>query len=267
MNKMTFEIKKTVRAGNSSAVILPRAWLNQEVRVELVKKTYEKILYESLNIVGRYISIKEIIGVYLSGSYARGEEDSESDIDILIITCDVDKEMIHEGVYNILIISEGLLRWKLENDLLPIGPILKESKPLINSPYLDSIKISTTRKNLKWYLDTTEDKLILVRNALDNINGKVDNRVVYSLVLRIRTLYTIKKLINNDRYSKKEFVKFIAKISCTDDAYKSYVLVKNNLEKDGLTKKEEAEKLYSYLTKQLKEVVGLLNKASKKSEK
>ena len=38
---MNMEIKKTVKAGNSSAVILPRAWLNQEVRVELVKKSQE----------------------------------------------------------------------------------------------------------------------------------------------------------------------------------------------------------------------------------
>jgi len=30
---MEIEIKKAIRAGNSSAVILPRAWLSKEVRV------------------------------------------------------------------------------------------------------------------------------------------------------------------------------------------------------------------------------------------
>ena|SRR3989338_929126 len=130
---MDAEIKKTVRAGNSSAVILPRAWLDQEVRVELVKKTPEKILYETLSIASKHVALEEIIGIYLAGSYARGEEDRKSDIDILIITSDVDKEMIHEGIYNVLIVSDSLLKWKLENDILPIGPMLKEAVALLNS--------------------------------------------------------------------------------------------------------------------------------------
>jgi|SRR3989344_918951 len=257
---MNIEIKKTVKAGNSSAVILPRAWLNQEVRVELVKKTPEIILYETLKIVSRQINTKEIIGIYLAGSYARGEENNESDIDILIITNDLDKEMINEGIYNILIVSEKLLRWKLENDLLPIGPMLIEAVPLLNSSYLDLIEIKATSKNLKWYLDTTKDKLDLIRRAIDSTRGKVANSVVYTLVLRIRTLYTIKKLIDNYKYSKKEFSSFIAKLSGSNNAYQSYVLVKNDLEKDAMTTKEEAEKLNYYLVKQLSEVINLLKK-------
>ncbi len=255
---MNIEIKKTVRAGNSSAVILPRAWLDQEVRVELVKKTPEIILYETLKIISTQINTKEIIGIYLVGSYARGEEDRESDIDILIITRSIDKEMISEGIYNILIISQELLKWKLENDLLPIGPMLAEAVPLINSSYLDNINVNSTYKNLKWYIDTTKDKIGLIRRALDSTKGKVDNSVIYTIVLRIRTLYTIRKLIKNEKYSKKEFLRFIDKISGSGSAYEAYVLVKNNLDEDAITTKDEAERLYSYLIKQLKEVIGLL---------
>ena len=255
---MNIEIKKTVRAGNSSAVILPRAWLDQEVRVELVKKTPEIILYETLKIISTQINTKEIIGIYLVGSYARGEEDRESDIDILIITRSIDKEMISEGIYNILIISQELLKWKLENDLLPIGPMLAEAVPLINSSYLDNINVNSTYKNLKWYIDTTKDKIGLIRRALDSTKGKVDNSVIYTIVLRIRTLHTIKKLIKNEKYSKKEFLSLIDKISGSDSAYEAYVLVKNNLDEDAITTKDESERLYSYLTKQLKDVIGLL---------
>src|SRR3989344_122009 len=254
---MNIEIKKTVRAGNSSAVILPRAWLDQEVRVELVKKTPEIILYETLKIISTQINTKEIIGIYMVGSYARGEEDRESDIDILIITRSIDKEMISEGIYNILIISQELLKWKLENDLLPIGPMLAEAVPLINSSYLDNINVNSTYKNLKWYIDTTKDKIGLIRRALDSTKGKVDNSVIYTIVLRIRTLHTIKKLIKNEKYSKKEFLSLIDKISGSDSAYEAYVLVKNNLDEDAITTKDESERLYSYLTKQLKDVIGL----------
>jgi len=81
---MEAQIKTTVKAGNSSAVILPRSWLDKDVRVELVKKTYETMLLDVINISKRYIDLKEIIGVYLVGSYARKEEDENSDIDILI---------------------------------------------------------------------------------------------------------------------------------------------------------------------------------------
>jgi len=255
---MDIEIKRTVRAGNSSAVILPRAWLNKEVRVELVKKTTDKILYETLTIVSRYINTKEVMGIYLVGSYARGEEDKESDIDILIITHNTDKEMINEGIYNILIMSEELLRWKLKNDLLPIGMMIREAVPLINSSYIDSIEIIVTQANLKWYIDTTKDKLRLIKGALNYLTGNVDNRVIYSLVLRIRTIHTIKKLIKSKKYLKKEFVDLLSKISGNDNAYKSYIYVKNDLDEDAITTKDEAEKLYFYLAKQLKEVIGLL---------
>ena len=36
---MEIQIKKTIKSGNSSAVILPKSWLNEQVRVELVKES------------------------------------------------------------------------------------------------------------------------------------------------------------------------------------------------------------------------------------
>lgn len=248
---MNIEIKKTVKAGNSSAVILPRAWLNQEVRVELVRKTPKIILQETISILEKYIESQRIVGIYLVGSYARGEEDKDSDLDLLVISSDVDKEMIHEGIYNILIVSEDLLKWKLENDLLPVGPMLKEAKPLINSIYLNSIKIKVTKKNIRWYIDTTKEKLILIKKAIENTKKEMDNRVVYSLVLRIRTLYIIQKLIKNQIYQKRELIKLIGKISGSNNAYESYVVIKNNTEEMSKTTKEETRKLYEYLRKQL----------------
>ena len=48
---MEIQIKKAVKAGNSSAVILPRTWLNKEVRIELVKKTPDIILSDMIKIL------------------------------------------------------------------------------------------------------------------------------------------------------------------------------------------------------------------------
>ena len=102
---MENQIKKAIKSGNSSAVILPRSWLNKEVRVELLEKTPEIILSDAIDILQKYIKLKEIIGIYLVGSYAREEQDKNSDIDLLIITNNIDREIIHEGIYNLLIIS------------------------------------------------------------------------------------------------------------------------------------------------------------------
>ena len=165
---MEIQLKRAVRAGNSSAVILPKAWLNQEVRVELVKKTPEIILSDVIEIAKKYIELSSIIGIYLTGSYARGEEDENSDIDILVITNNIDKELINEGIYNILIISSDLLKQKLFQDLFPLGQMIKEAKPILNSSYLNSIEVKLTKKNLKWYIDTTEDKLKLINKINPN---------------------------------------------------------------------------------------------------
>ena len=169
---MEVQIKKAIRAGNSSAVILPKSWLNKEVRIELLKKTPEIILSDIIRIIKNYINLSDIMGIYLIGSYARDEEDEDSDIDILIITKDIVKEMIYEGIYNILIISSKLITQKLKNDLFPIGQMLKEAKALLNAPYVNQIKVEVTKNNVEWYIKTTGDKLKIIKKVLDWTNQK-----------------------------------------------------------------------------------------------
>ena len=262
---MEIQVKKAVKAGNSSAVILPRSWLNKEVRVEIVKKTPEIILSDVLYIVKNYLDLSDIIGVYLTGSYARGEEDKYSDIDILVITTNIDREIIREGNYNILLVSIGLLRQKLEKDLFPIGQMIKEAKPLLNSYYLGSIKIKVTEKNVKWYINTTVNKLKIIEKAIEILKKRnkkyVSDLVAYTLILRIRTLYIIETLLENWDYSKKEFLKLIKSVSGGNNTYERYLTVKNDLEvKNGITLKE-AEALTLYLRNQLNNIKKLLEKS------
>lgn len=255
-------VKRAVKAGNSSAVILPKSWLNKQVRVELAKKSPDIILSETLSFLAQNIPLEEIVGVYLSGSYARGEEDEESDIDLIVITKSIDKETIIKGRYSILIISTPLLNQKLESDLLPIGPMLKEAKPLINSAYLDSLQIRADIKNVGRYLESTEEKLKLIKKVLEKIGGNklIPDPVLYTLVLRIRTLKIIKNLIKKRVYSKMEFIERVNNVSGGVNAYESYVNIKNNKTPQNRTSVQEAIKLYNYLEKELIEVRALLNK-------
>lgn len=259
---MEIQIKKAIKAGNSSAVILPRAWLNKEVRIELVKKTEDTILTDVIEILKKHISLKDVIGIYLAGSYARGEEDENSDIDILIVTDNIDKEMIQEGAYNLLIVSYQLINQKLIQDLFPVGQMLKEAKPLMNSDYIKDLEIKVTKKNVKWYLDSTEEKLNLIKRYIDDAKNEkekyLSDVIAYSLVLRIRTLEIIKKLIQDKIYSKKEFLRLIKKISGSLIVYERYIAVKNNLKKRRELKIDEAERLYRYLKQDLEKVNGII---------
>lgn len=259
---MEIQIKKAIKAGNSSAVILPKSWLNKEIRVELLKKTDEIILSDVIDILNKYINIKDIIGIYLTGSYARKEEDKNSDMDILVITSGIDKEMISKGIYNILVISSELLKQKLNQDLFPVGQMVREAKSLLNSNYLESIEVKVTKRNTKWYLDTTRDKLRIIKKVIDiakNKNKKnLSDLIAYTLILRIRTLYLIKGLIENEDYSKRDFIKLIKKITNGTNAYERYLAVKNNLEDKKGINIEETEILYEYLKNQLKEIKRLV---------
>lgn len=258
---MEIQIKKAIKAGNSSAVILPRSWLNKDVRIELVKKTPQMILSDVIDIIKEEIELKEIIGIYLTGSYARGEEDAGSDIDVLIITKTINKTL-QEGNYNVLLISSELLEYKLNNDLFPIGSMIKEAEPILNLNYLDSINIKVTENNVKWYIETTENQLELIRKVIDKMKEThkkyISDRVAYTLILRIRTLYIIKDLIENKSYSKKEFIKLIKNISHSENSYERYLAVKNNLKEKNKSELGEIIVLYEYLEKELKEIKKLM---------
>src|SRR3989344_6548981 len=213
---MELILKKTIKSGNASAVVLPKAWLNKRVKVEVVEKTKQEILYDVLDIVKSKIDSSEIIGVYLVGSYARKEEEKISDIDILIITEKKDLEIIKDNNYEILTVSLSLLNYKLRESLFPIGTMLKEAVPLLNSKFLKDIKIEVTRKNIKWFLDITKKSLKLVKDSINRIEkkkpqGLLSDAVAYSLILSLRTIYMINCLKNKKLYTKSEFIQLIIK--------------------------------------------------------
>ncbi len=265
---MQVQIKKTVKAGNSSAVVLPKTWLNKEVRVELIKKTPEIILVDILEILKKDIKLEKIVGIYLVGSYARGEENEDSDIDILVITDNIDKEIISEGIYSILIVSHQLVNQKLGRNLLPVGQMIREAKPLINGGFIEDLEIEATKRNVKWYLDTTKEKLDIIQEYIDKAKSKNEkhtfDRIAYTLILRIRTLEIIKKIIKKKNYSGREFIKLIKKISKGKNAYEGYSIIKNNLKQKNRLTIEEAERLYNYLKKDLIKVKEMLKKSKKK---
>ena len=135
--------------------------------------------------------------------------------------------------------------------------MLKEAKTLLNDALLKKYqKTPLTRKNLKWFIETTKSAMGVINAAI-----KLDNEwpcnsgdaTAYSLVLRLRGISFIDCLRKNKKYSNKKLLFQVKKITGSLKAYEGYLRVKNNEKTKEDLPIKEAEKLYFYILKKIKE--------------
>jgi len=247
-------IKPIVRVGNSAGIILPKEWLDGKARVVLIEKPVD-IRRDVLEILKNYL--EDIAGIYIVGSYARGEQTSESDADILVITYSTNKH-IKSGKYDLLLVSEDVIKEKLENDAFPILPMLIEAKAILNQELIGKYaKTKLTGKNLKYIIDTTKSALNMVKEDIKSslqLNQDASDASAYSLILRLRSLYIIDCIRKNKSWSKKEFLSMIKKTTGSLKAYEGYVHVKNDKKADYKLPVKDAENLSELVDKKLKEI-------------
>lgn len=245
-------IKSVVKVGNSAGVILPKEWLNGKAQVKLVQKPLN-IKQEIFNILEPYL--KDICGIYLVGSYARGEQEDKSDVDILVITENENKRILN-GKYEVILISKYELEKTLRNNILPLLPMLKEAKTILNDKLIEKyVETSLTKKNLKFYVDITKSAMKMNKIAIeiDEMQNKnVSDNIMYSLILNLRQTYIVDCLIKNKNPNKKDFLILVKKLTGSEKAYEAYVRSKN----EEKTKKEinikEAKEIYNYIIKEIK---------------
>lgn len=248
-------IKKTISVGNSAGVLLPKKYLNSEVKIILTPLNVEK---DTLNILLKENLLKETLGAYVVGSYARKEENIDSDIDIIVITTKTDK-IIKSGKYEIILISKESLERQLENNIMPLLPMISEAKTIINEELINNYKkTKLTNKNLKPIIEITNSGLKMCKSALDlekELNSKYgSDAIAYSLVLNLRTLYIIDKLIKKESASKEELINIIKKITKSRTAYDRYSSVKTKNKREKKLPIKEADELYIYINKKLIEL-------------
>ena len=246
-------IKNTIRVGNSAGVLLPKEFLNTQVKIVLQPLNIEEDILEIL--LGGGI-LKNVLGIYLIGSYARKEQTIESDVDVLVITDNINKK-IEKGKYEIICISKEEVERQLKENAFPILPMMIEAKPIINKKLLNKYaKTLLTKKNLKWHIDTTKSAMRVV-NASIKLSKERDIREsdasAYSLILRLRTLYIIDCMRKNKLWTKKDFLRLVKKIAGSLIAYEEYLRVKagDKKMKDKLPLKE-AENLMNYNNKKVR---------------
>ena len=252
-------IKPIVRIGNSSGVVLPKEWLNKKARIELIQESFSDIIKNIFKILEENSLLQDTIGIYLCGSYARDEQRDDSDVDLLVITSNINKR-IKKDVYDVTLISKDNVEKSLKNQILPILPMLKEAKPILNKDLLENYKRTPlTKKNLRWHIETTKSAIKMNKYHIklsEELSEKdAGDAVAYSLVLRIREALIIDSLRKNKISSKKELIDVIKKVAGSDSAYKGYIYSKENPSKQmkNILPIEEAKKLLSYLENKIKE--------------
>ena len=212
--------KKVVKFGNGSIVYTPKNWIGREVIITLPKLSMREELFKLLDPY-----LLHIQGIYLYGSFARNEQEQDSDIDVLIIA-DKKFKIKMEG-YDINVLTIDDLK-------KPVDPfcflMLKEAKTILNGQLLDKIKpVMASKKSIRWILNNTKSVLKINRDFIDLEDESFENdAVIYSLMLRLRGLYMIDCVLKNKCYSNENFNRFVKTNGIRDDFYRIYRKVRDN---------------------------------------
>ena len=244
--------KKAREVGTSAGVLLPRSWLNRQVVVTLFEPSREKILHEVMSCLLDNGLNEEAKGIYLFGSYARGDYDTGSDIDVLVLTENVNK-IINRENYEILLVSESSFSKNLPNSLNYLS-ILKEAKVILNKGLIEKYRAKKRKPNAKGLLPEIWKVLRINKEAVETCKEhgmNVPDGIAYSLVLRLRELYIIKYLLSGKAYHKEDFLKIAG-----EKAYSAYLRVKRNNKEMNVLSADELKSILELSEKWLKELKG-----------
>lgn len=250
-------VKSVSRWGNSAGVLLPREWLGNQVKVVLIERTLE-IKKEILNILEPYL--EDILGIYLVGSYARGEQEEKSDIDVIAISKNT-KKNIKSGKYDISIVTLESVKGTLEKHPILILPRLNESKVILNPSLLEDLKeIRVKKSSFKEFIEDTKRIVKIDKGFLDLDKEQgfeyLDSiSIIYSSILRLRGIFLARKLIENEKYKKGDFLKWLGKIIDKKELgkiYRVYEDIRDDKKVKEKVKIKTAEKLIDFLKKEVR---------------
>jgi len=239
-------VKPVVRLGNSACVMLPKSWMNGRARVKLIEEPVN-IKRDLFEILREYLD--EVVGIYVVGSYGRGDESVDSDVDILVVTNGINRR-IESGKYEIILISVDSLEKQLKKNVLPLLPMIMEAKGIVNSSFIEKYKkTKLNKKNLRFHFDTTRSAMRVVEASLklSEEMGIKEGGVAYSLVLRMRGVYIVDCLRRGKMWSRLEFLKLVEDISGSKVVYEMYSKIKKNEKIKDLLEVEEGRRMYDWI--------------------
>jgi len=261
-------VKQVVKSGNGGAVWVPKKWLGQEVVVILPDKPKLSVREKIVHLLEPYL--KDIIAVFIYGSYARHEETRESDIDVMVITKDrIPSINIKELKLEVACFQLDKFKKAIQKYPVMYCQIVREAEPLINASILEDLKnVKIANKNFKEYVTETKEhiksnKELLELDKLDD--GHVASySVIYSAILRLRGIFITKCVLNKEKFSNKAFQKWILHEEITNQeferSYEVYRIIRDNKNiKNIKIKISVAEKLLNILIKETNLAEAKLN--------
>ncbi len=233
-------VKLVVRSGNGGIVWVPKDWLGEEVIVTLPELPKLGMKERVLNVLESYLQEVVAIGIY--GSYARNEQTSESDIDILVITNNYIKLNIKEKGFDVISASINKIKEAIEKYPVLYYQIIQEIRPIINARLFEELKkIKIKKDGLREYLEDTREHTKSNEELLklDKLDYKYlkSYSVAYSSFLRLKGLFIMECILKKDIFSNKKLKQWImGQGVSTNEYYKWYDAYK--MIRDELHKKE-----------------------------
>jgi predicted nucleotidyltransferase len=257
-------IKQTFRLGNSAGVILPIDWKDKKVKIQLIDKS---ITQDILEILDEKDLLKNVIGIFLAGSYARGEETELSDVDVLVITDNINKQMkIRE--YEIIFISREKFEKTFKTSLY-LASLIHEAKTILNNDFIKEYKDKVIEIELKKPIEDIKSIIKINETSIsldEEMKKNVPDETLYSVILRLRELYLIECLKNNKKPLNSEFIELIKKITGSIESYNSYLRIKNDLKPKQIVSIKEASVLIEYMKKKISDLEFRYLKHGKKKQ-
>lgn len=215
-------IREVAPIGNGAHIFAPKEWLGE--KVVIIRTPKPPLKKRILRIIEPYL--ENILGVYLYGSYARGEQREDSDIDVLIISNKNFK--IKEKGFEVIVLEKDKIQETIKIAPILIYSALAEARSIINSELLDNLRneYKPRAKDFKEYIEETKNIIKINEELLSP----------YSIILRLRGIYIINRILSGKTYSYADFKKWIFKDIRNinemkidfENVYQAYLKIKGN---------------------------------------
>ncbi len=224
--------KEVVSFGNGSIVYTPKKWIGEHVLVILEEKPLD-IKGEAMEAIKPYLG--SVAGVFLFGSFARNEQTADSDIDILVIA-DRKIQLGKKGRLDFLVKTREQFEKEAHSDpSLFLHQIASEAKPILNGALLKQLKQVAVKPDFGKFFDDTLGAFKKTTQSLESQKGSeflLSNASIYSLMLRLKSLFLIQCFKQGTAFSNKKFKEFIKKHGFSEKAVGELVEV-YRAERDG----------------------------------
>jgi predicted nucleotidyltransferase len=242
-------IRKVTRIGNGAHIFAPKEWINEEVII--IRMPAKKPKEEIFKLLSPHLD--KIIAVFLYGSYARNEQNSDSDMDVFILASE--KFSVNSKEIEAIVVPEDKIESAIKLNPVLFYSMIREAKPIINSSYLEKLK--KEKINFSYFKDFLSDTKRLIQINKTEIELAQEDKfspagVIYSLILRLRGLFIISLLSSKENYSKIKFREFLEKNSKIDygKIYEIYCSVRDGKKTEIKVPISQAESLLIFLAKE-----------------